>query len=457
MASAIEALNLGELPMLANTVISNPAGVDAKVYFNGAAVESAIPVSVVAHHQVLNITITNYAADLHVTFIAQREAIPDVQRLADFTVTALQDLNRTFVRRKQMQPGTPKNYRQRPNALYRSIPAPPCISLREGLWGTVWMCGLWSRRGGRVAPGLACRLTSVQRSVGTTRRRTTAGLVEGWLARLPVGLVADYRWVEIPATRPPGEWRDPQGALATPVCDYAKVSGSMTICLVAWHPGVDVMAALALRATARTPPDAVRAESRRLTESTPGVAGWDYLWYLGPGEIYRPARTPQGEAAIRCETHGDVGILRREARLPLEPGTQLSWSWCVEGLPSDLREDSLPAHDYVSIAVEFDDGQDLTYYWSSTLPVGKVYRCPLPTWRSKETHVVVRSGVSELGRWLDERRDLHADYQRIIGGPARSIVRIWLIANSLFQRGQGRCEYARIALTGPAGASVAVL
>ena len=88
--------------MLANTVISNPAGLDSKVYFNGAAVEWAIPVSVVAHHQVLNITITNYATDLHVTFIAQREAVPDVQRLAEFTVTALQDLNRTLVRRKKI-------------------------------------------------------------------------------------------------------------------------------------------------------------------------------------------------------------------------------------------------------------------------------------------------------------------------------------------------------------------
>jgi diacylglycerol O-acyltransferase / wax synthase len=99
-ASAIESLQLGRLPMLANTVISNPAGLDSKVFFNGAAVEMALPVSVVAHHQVLNITATNYASQLHVTFIALREAIPDVQQLADLTVGALDDLNSVFVRRK---------------------------------------------------------------------------------------------------------------------------------------------------------------------------------------------------------------------------------------------------------------------------------------------------------------------------------------------------------------------
>jgi diacylglycerol O-acyltransferase / wax synthase len=96
VASAIEALNLGELPMLANAVISNPAGLDGKVYLNGLPVVLALPVSVVAHHQVLNITISNYADELHVTFIALREAIPDVQRLADATQHALVELERSL-------------------------------------------------------------------------------------------------------------------------------------------------------------------------------------------------------------------------------------------------------------------------------------------------------------------------------------------------------------------------
>ena len=59
---------------------------------------------------------------------------------------------------------------------------------------------------------------------------------------------------------------------------------------------------------------------------------------------------------------------------------------------------------------------------------------------------MVRSGRAGLGRWFQEERDLHADYRRILGGPAREVVRVWLIANSLFQRGHGRCEYASIRL-----------
>ena len=99
VASAIESLNLGDLPMLANAVISNPAGVDGKVFFNGLPVELALPVSVVAHHQVLNVTITNYADALHVTFIALREAIPDVQHLADLSSRALAELEKSVGRK----------------------------------------------------------------------------------------------------------------------------------------------------------------------------------------------------------------------------------------------------------------------------------------------------------------------------------------------------------------------
>ena len=245
----------------------------------------------------------------------------------------------------------------------------------------------------------------------------------------------------------PGEWADLSGRLGTPESEYARVSGGMSVLTLRWPPGADVHELFRTSARATTVPALVLAEAERLDQPAPVPQHWDYLWYLGPGEIYRPAVAPDGRPAIGCHTHGDVGILRRAARLPLAPGTRLQWSWRVDELPVDLAEDTLPSHDYLSIAVEFDDGQDLTYYWSAALPEGTVYRCPLPTWRDKETHVVVRSGSRELGRWLDEERDLHADYARILGGPAREVVRVWLIANSLFQRGHGRCEYASIRLT----------
>jgi diacylglycerol O-acyltransferase len=100
-------------------VISNPAGFERRVYFNGAEVELAIPISVVAHHQVLNITVTTYVDELHVTFIALREAIPDLQRLADYAAAALAeleaDLARGARRRKAKRPATSRRRRKSPS------------------------------------------------------------------------------------------------------------------------------------------------------------------------------------------------------------------------------------------------------------------------------------------------------------------------------------------------------
>ncbi len=131
--------------------------------------------------------------------------------------------------------------------------------------------------------------------------------------------------------------------------------------------------------------------------------------------------------------------------LPFLPGTRLRWAWRMEELPSKVREDVLLTHDYLSIAVEFDNGQDITYYWSAELPEGTGFRCPIPTWTARETHVVARSGREGLGQWLREDRDVLADYEAKIGGPLPGkIVRVWLIAVSLFQHTEGKCDYADI-------------
>jgi diacylglycerol O-acyltransferase len=92
-ASAFESLGLAQSPLLANVVISNPAGLERRVYFNGAPVELALPVSVVGHQQVLNVTVTTYVDELHVTLMAQREAIPDVRKLAGYVADAVDQLH----------------------------------------------------------------------------------------------------------------------------------------------------------------------------------------------------------------------------------------------------------------------------------------------------------------------------------------------------------------------------
>ena len=79
-----------------------------------------------------------------------------------------------------------------------------------------------------------------------------------------------------------------------------------------------------------------------------------------------------GTAVIRCQCDNDAMILQRSLEAPFTPDTRLRWSWKVESLPSARAEDSLATHDYLSLAVEFDNGQDLSYLWSAALEPERV-------------------------------------------------------------------------------------
>ncbi|MEA2124902.1 MAG: hypothetical protein QOI80_1684 [Solirubrobacteraceae bacterium] len=222
---------------------------------------------------------------------------------------------------------------------------------------------------------------------------------------------------------------------------YRAVSGDLQAVVVRWAPGVDPSEALSALAA----PDAsglCGAEAARLADPPQPPPGWNHHPLVGEREIYAPS-----ERGITAHGARTVGIIRKPADAPLTPTLRLRWSWRLDELPSRLPEDTALTHDYLSVALEFDDGQDLSWHWSSSLPPGFAYRCPLEHWRHRETHIVARSGTADLGRWIDEERPVLADHQVAIGGlaPAR-VVRAWLIAVSCFQMGEGRGEFGRIEL-----------
>ena len=242
--------------------------------------------------------------------------------------------------------------------------------------------------------------------------------------------------------KPPGEWADESGTF-DPAFPRSGVSGEIDACVIVWKEGA--LSGLGAMARAGDHGGLVAAALERARHPVPPPRGWRYLWRLGAGEIYSET-SHGGERRICCHTRQDVGILQFPADFPLTESTRLRWRWKVDKLPCDLPEDIQPTHDYLSIAVEFEDGQDLTYMWSSSLPEGTIFRCPLPFWDKVETHWVLRADAGELGRWLAEERPLRADYAKAIGTPPARIVKVWLIAVSVFQRGEGICEYADIEL-----------
>jgi hypothetical protein len=242
-----------------------------------------------------------------------------------------------------------------------------------------------------------------------------------------------------------GEWKSPDGVLATPVEAYTGLSGEIEALVLHWRGEARDGLAAIQRAAPGDP--LIEAELARIASPAVRPAGWNYLWFLGQSETFRALRPRDGRPCIGCVTENDVAILRRPVSLPLGPDTEITWRWRVSKLPSSRPEDALLCHDYLSVAMEFENGRDLSWYWSAALPVETHFACPIPQWTPRETHLVVRSGADGLGLWQHERRNPFADYSRAIGAPPARIVGVWLIAVSMFQHGSGEAEFADIAVT----------
>ena len=249
----------------------------------------------------------------------------------------------------------------------------------------------------------------------------------------------------------PGEFASPTGALAVPPETYRMAEGVLNFLVVRWQ--TEPLDGLKRLAQSGDVKGMVAEEIDRFANQVPVPKGWEYLWFIGPSEIYKECSEHGHANAICCHSANTGALLTKDCVVPLKPGTKLSWSWRMEQLPSQLAEDTFSTHDYLSVAVEFDNGQDITYFWSCELPLETTFRCPIPTWTHRETHVVVRSGLEDLGKWLSEERDLFADYAERIGGPMPGkIVKVWLIAVCIFQQAEGKCQFADIAVHGENGA-----
>ncbi|HET7245147.1 MAG TPA: DUF3047 domain-containing protein [Streptosporangiaceae bacterium] len=238
----------------------------------------------------------------------------------------------------------------------------------------------------------------------------------------------------------PGELQA-DGTITTDRIPYRAMSGTLSAVVARWAPGTDPQRALASIAD-RDRSGLCAAEAARLTDPPAPPAGWDTHPLTGREQAFFPTGS-----GITVNAAWTSAIIRNPTEMTLTPSLRLRWSWRVGTLPSRLPEDTALTHDYLSVALEFNDGQDLTWYWSCCLPEGISYRCPLPHWRRRETHIVARSGTAGLGRWINEERPVLADHQAAIGGPVPTrVVRAWLIAQTVPQASHAVGEFRRIEL-----------
>jgi hypothetical protein len=239
-----------------------------------------------------------------------------------------------------------------------------------------------------------------------------------------------------------GRWTSHQGDHSASTI-YDRMQEGLDLVVIRW--GNDRLEENLRALSAMAPGDALIAqELGRLAQPLTMPAGFADLWNVGSGANFNQV-TENGVRVIQVRSQQNGGIIKAPVDLPLERGMRLKWDWRVNQLPSTRAEDATPRHQYTSIALEFEDGQDLTWYWSAELESGKHYQCPFGTW-PKETHLVVRSGLAQQGAWVREARDVFADVERALPSRPSRVTGLWLIAATVFGDRPASVDYRDISV-----------
>ncbi len=93
-----------KLPAIANVVISNVPGPQVPLYLAGARMVTFHPLSIIVHGLALNITVQTYAGSVDFGVIADKNAVPHVQDLADMLEAAFEEARGLFAAEAPVAP-----------------------------------------------------------------------------------------------------------------------------------------------------------------------------------------------------------------------------------------------------------------------------------------------------------------------------------------------------------------
>jgi len=194
------------------------------------------------------------------------------------------------------------------------------------------------------------------------------------------------------------------------------------------------------RAPAAAPAAAVAQPPRFSTmPAGPTVEGWRPLRPAPNAPDTAYAIVDDGGARVlRAQADGSMSGLVHEARVDLRRTPILQWRWKVASVVADADLTRRAGDDYAArVYVLFDYpsqrlplatraklalaetlyGQRiptaaLNYVWDNRAPVGSIHP---NAYTDRARMIVLRSGSDAAGRWVDERRDVAADFRAAFG------------------------------------------
>ena len=164
---------------------------------------------------------------------------------------------------------------------------------------------------------------------------------------------------------------------------------------------------------------------------------WRDAWMmrpLAPRPTLYEVVSDRGNPALRATSYGGASALFRRLSIEQPEDLSLSWRWRVDRGVENEKERSKEGDDYAARVLvtfgenPFDRGSRiLSYVWASSEPVGSVY--PSPRSDSVAT-IVVESGGKAPGSWVNESRDVSADYRAAFGEEPERVSAVALVVDT---------------------------
>lgn len=193
---------------------------------------------------------------------------------------------------------------------------------------------------------------------------------------------------------------------------------------------------------------AVRASSSVATivlDPTPGRSQSDWRLEQHSGRAGIASCNQNDGSCIHFTSQNSSFALERSVEVNPADLPFLSWRWKVTRLPQagDFRRRSTDDQ-AAQLLVAFTDRTVLSYLWDSNAPKGAAgHASAIPL--IHVFAVVCESGPSEMNRWVNETRNVAADYERAFGRPAPRIKGLRLQINTQHTGADAESYFGQVA------------
>lgn len=147
-----------------------------------------------------------------------------------------------------------------------------------------------------------------------------------------------------------------------------------------------------------------------------GLKGWEVKEFKGLTR-YRLVEE-EGRKVLLAEAEGSASGLVKKIDFDPAEYRNLRWSWKIENTVAQGNERTKAGDDYAARVYVIFPGRffwqtrALNYIWANRLPTEDFVA---NAFTANAMLLAVRSGPDQAGQWLEESRDLVADYRRVFG------------------------------------------